>query len=179
MSGQIYIENQRGALNQSTVIFLITDIPNGNIFQEKTHYHLVSAVLTAEISRTNRVFVFPAQKGHTQLISLRISIPAEGGLLGCTGDLWRLQRLIPLFFFLEGLVRGQQHLPKHFIIHRHTRNCQTIWPKTKKCLQVCWHICTIFPALPLCCFGQIPPALSRVTFLSLKWETSPILFPNS
>lgn len=29
------MENQRGALNQSTVIFLITDIHNGNIFRGK------------------------------------------------------------------------------------------------------------------------------------------------
>ena len=33
MSGQIYTENQSGALNQSRVVFLITDMHNGNIFQ--------------------------------------------------------------------------------------------------------------------------------------------------
>jgi len=56
-------------------------------FRENTHCHLVNIGLTAEVSRTDGVFLFLVQKGQMQFISLRISVPTEGGLLGCTGSL--------------------------------------------------------------------------------------------
>lgn len=77
------------------------------------------------------MFIFLVQKGQIQFISLRISIPAEGGVFGCIGSLQHLQKLLPLSV-LEGLVRSQQHLSKQLIIHRYTTNCQIIWPKAKK-----------------------------------------------
>lgn len=94
MPQYIYTENQRGPLDQSRVIYFITDMHNGNIFQGKKkpnpkHYHLGGTGLTAEVSRTDRVFVFLSQKGQIQRTSLRIAIPARGGLLGYPGGLQR------------------------------------------------------------------------------------------
>lgn len=80
-------------LTGQAVPFPDTEIYNG-VFpgvKNQTSYGLQSSRLTAEGSRTDRVFLFPTQQDQIQFISLRISVAAERGLLGCG---WALDPLL-------------------------------------------------------------------------------------
>lgn len=67
----------------------ITDIHNGSIFQEKKkknkteHYHLGSSGVTAEVSRSDSVYLSTTERPNTAYF------PAVGGLLGSPGGFQR------------------------------------------------------------------------------------------
>lgn len=142
-------------------------------------YLLVRTGLTVEVSRTDRVFIFLVQKGQIQFNSSEDLYPCWKWIIGMHWRPLAPIKVTPLFLFGGTSKRSAtpfqavDHSQTYYKLSNHLANGK------KKSLHMCWCICTIFPALPLSCFRHIPPALSWVTFLNLKWEAPPTLFLGS